>query len=526
VTRVSDTVVPTTEPPAETSARRRLAVPKRLAKQPLVGSALLIVPLLLLVIVVQAFFDPAAELTATNFLINLIAVLGLSIFWGNSGILSLGHVGLMALGAYFGAALVLDPVFKDLEFTGLPGFLQNDSIGLLPGTLLTIVFVALAALLMGLLLLRMGGAAFVIASFGLLVIVYSLLVAAKELTHGAQGVYGLSGEVSIWTALAWAAALIVVARVFRDSIPGLQLRASREDELAARAAGVNVEVRRLQAWVLSAVPMAVAGILLGVFLSAFSPPAFYLGLTVTYIAMAIVGGLGTVAGAVAGTVLMTVLVEVLRRLEGGFDFGIGHFPAVLGLTQIGLSIAILLTLYLRPKGLVGDHEPDEHVVAKRARPGAPRRPAGGGVGSAAAGPRRRGTHVPEHPALRRAERPRQRPRRPLARADVPRQHRGRGLEPAHRVRAGRLRAADRPHAALRPAAATRDRARARAAPFVSAPRRAGGRDERGRGRRAPRDAVLGSRAGGDRDPDRRPRPACRHADLGSRRRPERGEADR
>jgi branched-chain amino acid transport system permease protein len=158
---------------------------------------------------------------------------------------------------------------------------------------------------------------------------------------------------------------VTVARVFRDSTPGLQLRASREDEPAARATGVNVERRRLEAWVLSAMPTAVAGLLLGQFLSAFSPAAFYITLTVTLIGMVIVGGLTTVSGALAGASLITLLIEGLRRLDGGFSLGVVDVPSVFGITQIGLGIAILVTLYLRPEGLMGTREVDEHIRSRR-----------------------------------------------------------------------------------------------------------------------------------------------------------------
>jgi branched-chain amino acid transport system permease protein len=328
--------------------------------------AVIVVPIVLLALVANLFFDDSAVLTTTRFLIYVMAVIGLGLFWGNSGILSLGHVAFVALGAYISAILTLDPFIKETELPALPQFLETAQLGLFPATLITIAIVTLIAVVLGLPLLRLTGAAFVIASFGMLVIVYVVLNAAREYTRGAQALFGLTGEVSLWTALAWAVVMIVVARLYRDSAAGLQLRASREDDLAARATGVNVEVRRMQAWVLSAIPMAVCGVLLGQFLSAFSPQVFYINLTVTVIAMVIVGGLTVVSGAVAGTALIIVLIEVLGRLDNGFSLGIAEFPSVVGLTQIGLGVVILLTLYLRRDGLVGTLEPDERARARRA----------------------------------------------------------------------------------------------------------------------------------------------------------------
>jgi branched-chain amino acid transport system ATP-binding protein/branched-chain amino acid transport system permease protein len=338
-----------------------------LARGSLLGAVAVIVPLAVFVAVAQYSFSPSTQLTTTNFLIDLIGVVGLMMFWGNSGILSLGHVGLMAIGAYVGGALTLEPAIKSTELPGLPSFIAAHSIPLFPATLLTVVAVLAAAVILGLPLLRMSGAAFVIASFGMLVIVYTVIGAARAITHGPQGFYGLSGSVSMWSAFAWAAVVILGARLFRDSPLGLQLRASREDELAARAAGVNVELRRFQAWVASAIPMAVAGFLLAQFLSAFSPDAFYLTLTLTFVGMAIVGGLSTVAGAVIGTALITLVVQILSPLGNGFSLGSIHFPQFFGLPQVGVSLAILATLYVRPSGVVGDREPDEQASSRRRR---------------------------------------------------------------------------------------------------------------------------------------------------------------
>ena len=334
------------------------------AQRSVFGAAMIVGPLAALVAVANQFFSVSAQLTTTNFLITLVAVVALGMFWGNSGILSLGHVGFMALGAYFGGALMLDSALKRTELPGLPEFVRDHALGLLPAVLLTLAFVAAVALVLGLPLLRMGGAAFVIASFGMLVIIFVVISAAKAITRGSQGFYGLSGSLSLWTAFACAAATIVAARMFRDSTLGLQLRASREDDLAARATGINVELRRLQAWVLSAMPAGVAGLLLGTLISAFSPQAFYLPLTITLVGMVIVGGLRTVAGAVVGTLVITLFIEVLRHLENGFSLGIVDVPSMFGATQIGVSVAILATLYLRPEGLVGTREPDEHVLGR------------------------------------------------------------------------------------------------------------------------------------------------------------------
>jgi branched-chain amino acid transport system permease protein len=166
-------------------------------------------------------------------------------------------------------------------------------------------------------------------------------------------------------------------------VPGLQLRAARDDEPAAAAMGVDVARRRLQAWVLSAVLVSISGILLGHFLGAFSPKKFYFIDTFALLAMLIVGGMTTVSGAVGGTVLITIVTEMLRRLEGGGELAGITLPSFFGLTQIGLSAMILLVMYRYRAGLFGLLEWDEAWLRRRAATATIG--AGGGAGSDAGG---------------------------------------------------------------------------------------------------------------------------------------------
>lgn len=328
---------------------------------------MLAIPLVVLVALATSVFSPPLELATTNFLIYTMAVLGLGMFWGNSGILSLGHVAFMALGAYIGAWLTIDPVIKESLLPGLPDFLRLNAVEFLPAVLIVIVAIAAIAAVTGTLILRLGGGAsgtFVIASFGILVIVYIVLMTSKSITNGAQPVYGLSGVLSPWTALLGVLLSIALARFWRDSTQGLQLRASRDDELAARSMGVNVPLRRWTTWVLSAIPAGIAGMFLGEVLSAFSPAGFYLPMTFTVIAMILLGGFTTVSGAVIGAALVTILIQLLDGVQSGLSLGVVQLPAIVGVTQIGLSVVIIGTLFFRPEGVVGMREIDENLLQR------------------------------------------------------------------------------------------------------------------------------------------------------------------
>ena len=328
-------------------------------KSALVGGLVLAVPLLIIALLLGSFAGIAVQRTATLFLINLIAVLGLSLFAGNSGILSFGQVAFMGLGAYISGLLTLPLATKATALPNLPAFLAQTEIGLLPALLITVIIVAIFAALVGFPISRMTGAAAVIATMGLLLIVHGILIGATDFTRGANAFLGVPRKTDLTLAMAFAFPALLLTRLYRDSVPGAQLRASREDELAARSIGINVAQRRHGAWVLSAMLAGIAGALLGHFLGAFSPSKFYFDDTLALLTMLIVGGMSTVSGAVSGTVLVTLTIEVLRRLESGVSvFGV-QMPEIFGLTQAGLCLLILAVMYWRPIGLFGRLELDE-----------------------------------------------------------------------------------------------------------------------------------------------------------------------
>jgi branched-chain amino acid transport system permease protein len=236
------------------------------------------------------------------------------------------------------------------------------------------------AFLFGLPLSRLAAAATPIATLAMLIITYVVLVGAADVTRGSQTFYGVPPDVTLPIALAVALAAIFTARLFRESVPGLRVRAAREDELAARSTGVDVRNLRLAAWLLSAVIVGVAGILLGHTLTAFSPKQFYFTLQFALVAMLVVGGPTTVTGAVGGAVVVSLLMELARRIEGalhGASIGGFEIAGVFGLQEITLGVLILLAMYRRRDGLFGRVELDEMIRRRldRRRPGRPGSPA-------------------------------------------------------------------------------------------------------------------------------------------------------
>jgi branched-chain amino acid transport system permease protein len=303
----------------------------------------------------------------TNLLISVVAVVGLGVFVGNSGILSFGHVGFVALGAYASGLLTLPPSIKETALPELPAWLARVSLPFPLALVVALVVVLVVALIFGVAITRPSGYAAAIATLGVLVVVRSMLIGLESFTRGSQTFYGVPPETTFMIALVCALAAIGIARLFRESSHGLQLRAARDDELAARASGVNVARLRLEAWLLSALLAGLAGVLLAHLITAFSPRQFFLPLTLTYLVMLIIGGAGTVSGATAGSVLVMLISEGLRGAESGFSIGPIEFPQFFGLAQVVLAVGMLVVLRVRPAGLIGGREPDEMLIDRLIR---------------------------------------------------------------------------------------------------------------------------------------------------------------
>ncbi|THD82372.1 branched-chain amino acid ABC transporter ATP-binding protein/permease [Aliigemmobacter aestuarii] len=335
----------------------------RIGMQAIKGTITLALPLIALAICAELFFPAAFARLATLYLIYVTAVVGMQIYSGNSGIISFGHAGFMALGAYGSSLLTIQPAIISTSLPNLPGWLAAIAGGqpLFVGMAGALLVVAIVAALFGLPLARLGGAAASIATLGFLVIVHVTLVASTDITRGSQTFFGVPRGVSAFPALIVAVTAVALARTYRGTRGGLSLRAAREDEIAALACGVNVVRQRFVAWVLSGLVSASAGVLLAHFLGAFSPKDFYFNLTFLLMSMLILGGISTVSGAVGGTALIVIMVDLLRRLEGGAEvFGL-QLPEVFGLTDIGVGLVILAVMYRLRDGLFGLREVDERL---------------------------------------------------------------------------------------------------------------------------------------------------------------------
>ena len=294
----------------------------------------------------------------TQGLINLVAVVGLYVFVGNSGVLSFGNVAFMAIGAYVSALLTMPAAAKGVFLPDLPAFLAAAEWPAIGGALAGGAAAALVALVAGFPLMRLSGISASIATFA---DPRRQLCRARQLDLRHRRAELADGPADLCRP--------VDRRRLggrgdrrspsstRRSRSGLLLRASREDEVAAAASGVHMVSHRLVAFVISAFLSGIAGVLLAHFLGTVRVETFYLDLTFLIIAMLVIGGMRSLTGAVAGAIVITLLTELLRQAEIGVDHRRRRpSPLPAGFGDAMLALLMLLIILFRPNGIAGGRE--------------------------------------------------------------------------------------------------------------------------------------------------------------------------
>jgi len=308
--------------------------------------------LIVIALITQWIGSPILTRFVTVMYIDLILVLGLQMYMGNSGIVAFAHIGFMGVGAYASALFSMSPVMKSMALPDLYPILADVQIPYFWAVLVGGGVSAAVAAVVGWPLMRLSDFAAVITQFALLVIMHTIFVHWSAITNGPRTLFGLDRHTYLFGALAWALAMLAVAYWFKESKIGLQLRASRDERVAAAGVGINIVLVRWTGFVVSAFLAGVAGALWAHFILSFQPSAFYLRETFLIMGMLVIGGPGTITGALVGTISVTVAFEGLRAFENWINIHqVFPFP-ISGLTDVTLSIALILMLIYRPGGIV------------------------------------------------------------------------------------------------------------------------------------------------------------------------------
>jgi branched-chain amino acid transport system permease protein len=301
-----------------------------------------------------------------------IAVLGLNLQWGNAGIFNGGVAAFFGAGAY--GLVILGGADRAGE---LGGFALPFPLAIAGG----IALAGLLALLVGLATAKLRHDYLAIATFGVSIAVEKVARNAEWLTGGAKGARGFArpfeaavGDPFLYNlgflafvAACCAAVYLGLERIVRSPF-GRLLRAIREDETAARALGKNPARARLQAFILGAMIMGLAGALYAGFYAFVSPQDIAPILTFQIWAMLIVGGAGNNAGALLGALVVWggwtfsgwALTEFAPR---AWSLHTGTIQYIL------IGCVIVGALLARPRGLL----PERLTVSAAADPrGQPR----------------------------------------------------------------------------------------------------------------------------------------------------------
>ena len=319
----------------------------------------------------------ARDILVTQMLINATMVIGLQIYIGNTGVLSFGHMGFAAISGYAFALLATTVERKARIVPDVPLGLDGVSLNPLVAVAAAVAITVVVGLVVGLGLARSGAKSGAVAAtvitLALLFMVHEVGGAYADLTGGRNGVsfsVGRGLDSRLWIYLALAAA-IVAARLFKGSRIGRMAQAAREDDLAARAMGINPTRGQMVALLLSVAVVSVAASLRVFQLGTVAPSTFFFDYTLLTLVMLIVGGRNSVAGAVLGTALITVVNETTRHLA---DTDIDGGPAEVldivlrpGLTDIVLGGAMLGFMIFRAGGLIEDWEVDHWLRRRFAR---------------------------------------------------------------------------------------------------------------------------------------------------------------
>jgi branched-chain amino acid transport system permease protein len=306
-----------------------------------------------------------------------LGAIGLNLLMGTAGQLSLGHAFFVAVGAYGYAWFAGD--------SGRHGTVDLSGLGLPPlvAFVLAVLLAGLAGVLFSPISGRMRGLYLAVATLALLYIGHHVLLNAKSVTGGFNGravppmeVFGFAFDDRSPDQLLifgvpfgrlerlWYLGLLLVglgwllARNLLKGRPGRALSALRDSELAASVMGVPAARYRAAAFTLSSMYAGAAGVVLGLAYERIVPDSFDIMMSINFIAMIVIGGIGSVGGAIAGAVFVSALPLVLSEYAGSLPLVVPPGMEDSGISPVEASnylygIAIVAVLVFAPGGMAG-----------------------------------------------------------------------------------------------------------------------------------------------------------------------------
>jgi len=323
-----------------------------------------------LILLVSVLFW-SAEKNLNSYLVRLISLVGLfgimatslTLVNGVSGMLSLGHAGFMAIGAYTSALLTMSLHQKEASFilTGVGFPLNTDLLSNVPffwATIIGGIVAAIFAFIVGWPSMRLAGDYLAITTLGFAEIIRIIILNWNKVTNGALGLKGIPSYTTIWWSWGWLLITLLVIGSFAKSSFGRALRAIRDDPIAAKSMGINVFKHQLLSFVIGAFFAGVAGSLYAHWLTSIDPKPTTLGVMMTFniLIMIVIGGLGSLSGAVIGAGLFAVMSEFLRFVESDISlFGL-EIAGISGMRMLVLSGLFIVVMIFWQHGIMGRKE--------------------------------------------------------------------------------------------------------------------------------------------------------------------------
>jgi branched-chain amino acid transport system permease protein len=287
----------------------------------------------------------------------LCATAGLTILTGLNGQLSLGHGALMAVGAY--TVALAQGWFRDNDITG--GWL------LLVSLALAVLVTVMVGAVIGLAAARLRGPYLAGVTLAVAVVIPAITTTFDGVFNSDQGLsvplepppaaLGRYFPVERWQAwIALAAALLtmlLLANLVRGRF-GRELRAVRDDEVAARLSGIAVARTQVLAFVVSAATAGLGGGLLAFLAQSVSPGAFSLTLSLFLLMAVVIGGLGSLAGAVWGAILLVALPDLLNEITEQIVVSPELAQKLEGNLPLAIfGITLIVVMITAPRGVQG-----------------------------------------------------------------------------------------------------------------------------------------------------------------------------
>ena len=308
-------------------------------------------------------------------LLYVLLALGLNIVVGYAGLLDLGYVAFYAVGSYMFALLASPHLSENFEgiLAAFPNGLHSPIWIVIPAAA---GLAALFGVMLGAPTLKLRGdyLAIVTLGFGEIIRVFlNNLEYPLNITNGPRGIgqidsfhifgadLGKSLQIGDFTLpsvtlyyylfLALVVVSVLICYRLENSRIGRAWMAIREDEIAAKAMGINTRNLKLLAFGMGATFGGVAGSMFASFQGFVSPESFSLQESVMIVAMVVLGGIGHIPGVILGALMLSALPEVLRYVAGDIQSMTGGRIDASILRQLLVALAMITIMLIRPRGL-------------------------------------------------------------------------------------------------------------------------------------------------------------------------------